>query len=173
MLRSNDPTPNDPKLMSRPSFHPPALKIDLSNDIGRDRIQYWMKEIFKELSSAWPQLKFKVNFTLNDELLVSFEVGDNVNMAHLGGLLLKYMNNLARHGLGSEFKLKRRGDRWNIYETQHEDNGNLIGHIVFAFDAPWVNTGTLKVKKAVSMQERLKAKQDRREKLMRKAQGIF
>ena len=173
MLRSDDPTPNDPKLMTRPSFHPPALKIDLSNDVGRDRIQYWMSQIFKELSSAWPQLKFKVNFTLKDELLVSFGVGDNVNIAHLGGLLLKYMNNLARHGLGSQFRLKRRGDRWNVYETQLDENGTTTGHIMFAFDAPWVNTGTLKVKKAAATQEREKAKQDRKERLMKKSQGIL
>ncbi len=173
MLRSNDPRPSDPNLMNRPSFHPPALKIDLSHDIGRDRIQYWMNEIFSELSKSWPNMKFKVNFTLQDELLVSFEIGENVNIAHLGGLLLKYMNTLARNGLGSKFQLKRRGDRWNVYETQQQEDGTIIGHIVFAFDAPWVNTGILKVKKAAAAQERENAKQARKKKLMRKAQGML
>ena len=173
-VRNESAEPPDPALRCRPSFHPPALRIDISNDVGRDRIQHWMGEIFSELSSAWPQLKFTVKFTQSDELIVGFIVGEDVNFASLGGLLLKYMNNLARSGLGSQFKLQRRGDRWNIFERESRDDGKIVGQLVFAFDAPWVKTNSNNVNKAVAAAERARAKLARQRAIRKKAlESIF
>ena len=54
----------------------------------------------------------------------------NVPFPPPNNALNKYMHYLASHGLCSEYKLKKRGDRWNIYEVEYiNQNGSLDGTI--------------------------------------------
>jgi hypothetical protein len=152
----------DEALLTRPAFHPPALTTNLNDDSGRSRVEYWMSEIFSELSASWPQLRFDVKFTLRDELLVSFVMNVDVNVTTLSGPLLKYMNNLGRVGLAAQFRLKRRGDRWNVFETELPEGSTVVVSILmFAFYAPWVKIGQLNVHKSIAAAQRVQAKQNK------------
>jgi hypothetical protein len=82
--------------------------------------------------------------------------------------LLRYMNNMASHGLASKLKLKRRGDRWNVVEfidqLQIEESSNpdpqerpQKPRITFSFYAPWVNSGQLKAHRNIAQRDRMKA----------------
>lgn len=140
----------------RPQFHPPSLISSSSGDNSRDEVGVWCKRIYKDLSETWPQLRFNVKFTLQDELLVAFKLDDDVNISQFAFTLLKYMNNMARVGLASEFKLNRRGDRWNVIENEKQPDSDLVHtFLIYAFYAPWVKTGNLQIRKAAAATERM------------------
>ena len=82
--------------------------------------------------------------------------------------LLRYMNTLARHGLASKLKLKRRGDRWNVVEfidlpSNEAPNASepqarpQKPRITFSFYAPWVISGQLKAHRISAQKDRMKA----------------
>ena len=141
---------------TRPVFHPPSLAFSsASGDNSRDEVGVWCKRIYKDLSETWPQLRFTVKFTLQDELIVSFILDNDVNISRFALPLLKYMNNMARIGLAAEFKLKRRGDRWNVIENEQlSEEVSVRALLIYALYAPWVNTSQRAVHKAAAVTER-------------------
>jgi hypothetical protein len=156
LVRSYPNNVLDSSLLNRPAFHPPALTIS-KEDEGRTHISEWMKELYHELSTAWPHLRFNLKFTLTDEFIISFAINKEKELSVLRELLFKYMNNLARNGLAAFYKFKRRGDRWNILEEESKENNNdeeTSFRLIFTFYAPWVRNATLKVHKAAAQSQR-------------------
>lgn len=86
----------------------------------------WTHQIFKLVLADWGQMKFKVKFTPEDELLVQFILSDN-SVRSSGDsapaplppeqAISKYMNHLASHGIAADFGFKKRGDRWGVVEV--------------------------------------------------------
>lgn len=66
-----------------------------------------------------------MRFEKSQELLVQFtkpsrSSGSNLPFPPPNNALLKYMLNMARNGLAKEFKLQKRGDRWNVLEVDDD-----------------------------------------------------
>lgn len=109
---------NDPKKFLYGQFY---IKIAPSRAEVVDKAKLWATEMYKQLSKDWPQYPFKVKFTKSHEFLVMFEAPEkasNVEFPPPNNSLNRYMNQIANHGLAFTFKLKRRGDRWNLLEQE-------------------------------------------------------
>ena len=106
-----------------------ATKEQQVKEEGRRFVPNWSRCMFTKLSEDWPQLRFKLRFTTDDEFVFSFEApapldigGDEATPSSAGAMLKvldslnRYMKHFAAHGLASEFRLIKRGDRWNCLE---------------------------------------------------------
>jgi hypothetical protein len=98
------------------------------------QVQDWAQKIHAQLVEDWGQLAFRIRFTKTQELLVQFKQPEPSRDATAApfpppnNALLKYMQHLAVHGLGSDFLLQKRGDRWHVLELDpmhtHSDWGD-------------------------------------------------
>lgn len=109
-----------------------ATKDQQRKEEGRGSVPEWSRRMFFRLSEDWPQLRFTLRFTTEDEFVVSFDASAPLQPTQEDALaenkrpvrgaidvlssLNRYMKHFATHGLASEFRLIKRGDRWNCLE---------------------------------------------------------
>lgn len=73
--------------------------------------------------------------------------------------LAKYMNTMAQHGVANHRRLRKRGDRWKIFEREKQKGKGYCKRVlVFAFYTPWYMGATRNIHKNVSMTERLETR---------------
>lgn len=164
----------------------------------RNEAGLWTKKMFIQLQKDWPHLRFKVKFTSEDELLIQFIITEE-SIVSIGGTqntskdlprghaLVKYMQQVATHGMASAEGLRKRGDRWGCMEegtvkvspsiTATTDNSGAVSSdsegtftvidnemiekevklLTFSFFAPWSNRGKLEAAKIASFRSRMSA----------------
>lgn len=101
-----------------------ATKEQQQKEEGRRSVPDWSRAMFRQLSADWPQLRFRLRFTTEDEFVFSFDApaapteGEGAAQSAVAVLnaLNRYMKHFAAHGLASEYRLIKRGDRWNCLE---------------------------------------------------------
>lgn len=100
-----------------------ATKEQQVKEEGRRLVPDWSRQMFAQLSEDWPQLRFRLRFTTDDEFVFSFDApsdgdegGPSKSATAVMGALNRYMKHFSTHGLASEFRLIKRGDRWNCLE---------------------------------------------------------
>lgn len=115
---------DEDKIILEPGY---VLKSKLAVGSGL-MVKEWTSKLHAKLVKDWPQYKFRVKFTKSNEMVIQFlkpaavtangiNAPLNVLFPPPNNMLNKYMHTLAQHGLANEFGLKKRGDRWNIYEV--------------------------------------------------------
>jgi hypothetical protein len=139
----------DPSKFLHGSFHTTVGKNKLVvKEPNTADIQKWVKQLYDAIVSDWNHLRFTIQFTAGNELLLLFQ-NESLPPANA---LVNYMNQLSLHGIAGQLGFTRRGDRWYVLEN------NML---VFAFYSPGTNLGPLKVFKTVSAHNRTKAAKKR------------
>jgi hypothetical protein len=171
----------DPSLWTAGAFNPAGKK---QSDVTRSKIREWIKAVFSKLSADWPNLKFTVRWTNEDEMQIVYTFGQAVLDSVVAGASLtsvdegfvgttpppnnalpKYFAAFASTGLAAELKFTRRGDKWNI-----PDPTAIIGTetLMFVFYAPWVKRGITTVRSAMSAFQREEVRRRREEEAEKK-----
>ena len=131
---------------NRPNF----LFGDFQSTCGKHRfvkkprnqqVQTWIQEIHDSIVKDWGTFRFSLQYTIDDQLIVSFENKD----LPPANALLNYMNHASVHGVIGALGFIRRGDRWYILENNQ---------VVFGWYAPGMNKGPLQLFKKGSAASR-------------------
>jgi hypothetical protein len=148
-----------------------ASREQRAREESREFVSDWSRRMFAALAADWPQLRFKLQFTAAEEFLFQFSLPRGQEEA-LAGPLNKYMKHFAAHGLAAEFRLIKRGDRWNcvepaalegegalgssssIREKEEEDRESDVLLVVYSFFAPWVTAASVRARRLESLRGR-------------------
>ena len=84
----------------------------LSSILPGENGKLWAKELYKQVVIDFSEYSINVSLTTADEILVEFAVDIHTFTKQNYEVFNKYMNNLVKHGLGSRFRLIKRGDYW-------------------------------------------------------------
>jgi hypothetical protein len=123
--------------------------------------KHWIQSIFTSLENDFSQMKFNVTMTYSDEVVVQYFIDPHKFTPQQYRSVCHYMNLLISHGIGAEYKLRRRGDRWGVLEELDKKmmNEAIFTHsISFSMYAPWVPVASSTVHKSVARFDRLKAR---------------
>lgn len=105
------------------------------------QIRQWLQQIHDEIVKDWGSFRFSIQYTIDDQLVISFE---NKNLPPANALV-NYMNYSSTHGIVGSMGFIRRGDRWYVLEGDQ---------VLFVWYAPGVNRGPLKIFRKVSAASR-------------------
>jgi hypothetical protein len=144
------------------------------------QVRGWLHALHDRLAEDWPQYLFKVKFTATEEVLVQFErpnclhtytsslksavpaISTTVAFPPPNNLLGKYMQKVATLGIAYEFGLRKRGDRWNVFEVDYPESSPSVGaDTIPSVDGPDTaqrdpphNTGSREIHSANSYDDR-------------------
>lgn len=105
------------------------------------QVQSWVQEIHDSIAKDWGRFRFSLQYTIDNQLIVSFENKD----LPPANALLNYMNHSSVHGVIGALGFIRRGDRWYVLENNQ---------VVFGWYALGMNKGPLQIFKQTSAASR-------------------
>lgn len=128
----------------------------------RNNAREWAQSIYKLISMDWNNMRFKLKFSKEGELLVQYDMSNHIEDGKVivNPALHKYMNHLITNGIAAEFGLTRRGDRWGIIENDifkgasDENETSTCPLLTFSMYTPWVEGATLTIKRTAAQEQR-------------------